>query len=273
MRAFAGMLLLSGLLLGCPAFAVERKTGDGGAAIKKAQSLIRQLSQEKTALETEKAAWLAEKTALNAKLKTQETALAKLLPLTAEIERYKTGLESLKTAYDSRQEQLGQERRERQALVEKYNQVVGKANAIYADNQLLVQAVREREQWIDRCGARNQQLRQAGLELAGKHREKGFLQRLGELEPFTGLGQVEAETTVEDFQFQLKQLKMPPFKPVETRAELKQPQESEPADPPPATADEQPPANNAVSSGQSSEATDEPPTAAKDAATDPALKP
>jgi chromosome segregation ATPase len=205
-----------GLVLGFPAFGVEPKTSDGGGAIKKAQGLIRQLSQEKTALEAEKAAWLAEKAGLDAKLKSLEAALAKLQPLAAEIERYKAGLESMKAAYESQQGQLGQERRNQQALVDKYNAVIVKANAIYADNQLLVQAVRERETWIEQCSANTQKLRTAALELIDKYRGKSLLQQLGELEPLTGLGQIETETTVEEYKYQLKQLKITPFKAAET---------------------------------------------------------
>ena len=194
----------------------EPKTSDGGAAIKKAQGLIRQLSQEKSALEAEKNALLTEKNQLADKLKETETVVKKLEPLQAEVERYKTGLETVKTGLES---QLGQERQRQQALLEKHNAVVGKANAIFADNQLLVQAVQERETWIKECGEHNQALRQANLDILARYKEKGLFQQLVELEPFTGIGQIQTETVAEDYRYKLQQLKITPFKPSNNSAD------------------------------------------------------
>ncbi len=215
------LLVLLGLILAFPVSGVEPKTGDGGLAMKKAQGLIRQLSQDKTALEAEKAAWQAEKTAslqeksaLEAKLKMLTEAVRTLKPLLGEIERYKAGLESVKNAYDK---QLDLDRQNQQSLVQKHNEMIGKANAIYADNQLLVQAVRERENWIEQCSAANQKLRAASVELLDKYRGKGLFQQLGELEPLTGLGQIENETTIEEYKYQLKQLQITPFKAADSR--------------------------------------------------------
>ncbi|WP_347989125.1 hypothetical protein [Methylomonas sp. AM2-LC] len=207
----AGLVLIVSLLSAVSVVSAEPKAaGDGGVAIKKAQGLIRQLSQEKSVLEAEKTAWLTEKTALESKLKSREEELKKLEPLPAEVERYKTGLETVKTTLES---QLGQERQSRQALLQKHNDMIVKANAINADNQLLVQAVREREQWIEQCSKHNQDLRKVNLDILGKYREKGLLQQIGELEPFTGIGQVETESIIEDYRYKLQQLKITPYKP------------------------------------------------------------
>jgi Skp family chaperone for outer membrane proteins len=207
----AGLVLLVSLLSAISLASAEPKpAGDGGVAIKKAQGLIRQLSQEKTALEAEKTAWLTEKTALESKLKSREQELKKLEPLPAEVERYKIGLETVKTSLEGL---LGQERQNRQALLQKHNDMIVKANAINADNQLLVQAVREREQWIEQCSQHNQDLRKVNLDILSKYREKGLLQQIGELEPFTGIAQVETESTIEDYRYKLQQLKITPYKP------------------------------------------------------------
>ena len=210
------MLLLCGLLSSFTAAAVEPKAGggDGGAAIKKAQGLIRQLSQEKTALEAEKAAWLQEKSALSAKLQALETELQRYRPLPAELERYQSALLELKSAY---QQQIGQESKLRQALQDKHNQVVVKANALLADNQLLVRAVQEREQWIGQCAARNQQLQALNREVVAQYREKGLLQQLSELDALTGIGDVASETVAEDYRYRLQQLRITPFKALEVK--------------------------------------------------------
>lgn len=205
----AKLPLLLSLVCSFDALAVEPKTGDGGVAIKKAQGLIRQLSQEKTVLETEKIAWLNEKNVLEGKLKSLDDSVRKLQPLQVEVERYKAGLESLKSSFDA---QLGEERQRHQALLQKHNDMVAKANAIHADNHLLVQAIQEREQWIEQCSTSNKDLRSANVEILDKYKDKDLLQHLVELEPFTGIGRIETETTVEDFKYKLQQLKITPFK-------------------------------------------------------------
>jgi len=191
-------------------YGVEQKAaGDGGSAIRKAQGLIRQLSQEKSALEAEKAQWQNEKTELQVKLKNLEDAVKKLQPLQAEVGRYKTDLETTRKNLD---DELGRERQQKQALLQKHNEVVLKANAINGDNQLLVEAVKEREQWIAQCAKTNNELRTLNLEIISKYKQKGFWEELAEREPITGLGSIESETLIENYRYKLQQLKMTPFK-------------------------------------------------------------
>ncbi len=191
-----------GLALAAP------KTSDGSAAIKKAQGIIRQLTQEKAALVAEKTELLNQKTDQDAKIKNLEESIKKLQPLQGEVERYKANLESVRSSLES---QLSQEREHLKELLQKHNDVVTKAMAIRADNGLLVQAVQEREKWITDCGHRNKDLNKAYLDVLGKYKEKGLWQQLAELEPLTGIGKVETETTVEDYKYKLQQLKITPF--------------------------------------------------------------
>ncbi len=203
-------LVLFALLLTCieDGRAEPKAPGGGDAAIKKAQGMIRQLAQEKSALEAEKTAWLNEKAELDAKLKALDDAVRKLQPLQGEVERYKNGLETVRSHLES---QLGQERQTRQALLEKHNRVVAQARDIQSDNRLLVQAVQEREQWISQCGDVNRKLQTANQEILGKYQDKSLWQQLAELEPVTGIARVETETTVEDYRYKLQQLKITPF--------------------------------------------------------------
>ena len=200
-------LLLAGIEDGR---ADAKAPGGGDAMLKKAQGMIRQLSQEKTALEAEKTTWLNDKAALEAKVQALTAAVEKLLPLQAEVERYKSGLEAVRSNLEA---QLGQERQSRQALLAKHNDVVAKARDIHANNQLLVQAVQEREQWITDCTTRNRALQSANQEILVKYQEKGVWQQLAELEPLTGIARVETESAVEDYQYKLQQLKITPFQP------------------------------------------------------------
>jgi hypothetical protein len=79
LRHWLAGLLVSGLLASAgPAQAEPKAAAPGGEAIKKAQGLIRQLSQEKAALEAEKTAWAGEKATLEAKVKNLDAAVAQL---------------------------------------------------------------------------------------------------------------------------------------------------------------------------------------------------
>ena len=184
------------------------KTNDGNAAIIKAQGMIRQLTQEKTALQAEKQQWQTEKADLEARIQALDAVAARLPGVQAELERNKSALAAVREGLET---QLAQERQHRQQLTEKHTTVVGKAKAIHADNLLLVKAVQEREQWMQRCGEQVQQLRQTNLEILERYRDKGLLQQLAELEPFTGIGQVSTEAAVEDYVYKLKQLQVTPF--------------------------------------------------------------
>lgn len=202
-------LILLVMLAGIESGRAEPKAAaPGGEAIKKAQGMIRQLSQEKYALEVEKTAWLTEKATLDAKLKGLETAVSRLQPLQAEVERYKSGLEAVRSNLEA---QLGQQRQREQALLQKHNEVVSKARDIRDDNGLLVQAVKEREGWIAQCTSINQQLRNANLEILKQYKDKNLLQQLAELDPLTGIGQVQTETVAEEYRYKLQQLKITPF--------------------------------------------------------------
>ena len=159
---------------------------------------------------------MIEKNKLDDKLKSLEEAVKKLQPLQAEVERNKADLELSRSSFET---QLGQERQSRQALLQKHNDVVVKANAINADNQLLVRAVKEREQWIEQCGARNKELRSLNLDILNKYREKDLLKQFVEIEPFTGIGQIETETVVEDYKYKLQQLKITPFKAADEKSD------------------------------------------------------
>jgi len=209
----AALSLLLGVLGLFESALAAPRASDSSAAIKKAQGIIRQLTLEKSALVAEKTTWEAEKIAKDSTLSSLEALVKKLQPLEGEVARYKSGLESVKTSLESK---LGQQRQREQALQQKHTDVVTKANAIFADNQLLVQAVQEREQWITECGARNKKLQTFYFEILNKYKEKGVWEQLAELDPLTGIGKVATENVVQDYKYKLQQLKITPFKAAET---------------------------------------------------------
>jgi len=71
--------------------------------------------------------------------------------------------------------------------------------------------VKEREQWIEQCSSRNKELHTVYLDILSKYKTKSVWQELAELEPITGIGKVETDNLVEDYQYKLNQLKITPF--------------------------------------------------------------
>lgn len=194
------------LMLGsaCAYAEAPKQNAAAAQALKKIQGMLRQLSQEKIALETEKSTLLEQ-------VKKLETRVNQLEPLTGEVERYKAGEALLQNANSALAAQVNSGREKQQALLRKQQEIVAQAKLIQKDNRRLVEAVKEREQWISQCRDKNNSLLEGSRELLAKYKEKGFWDKVGELEPFTGIGKIEAETTEHNYRFKLQDLKVTPF--------------------------------------------------------------
>lgn len=184
--------------------AAPKQESAGQQAFKKAQGVIRQLNEEKLALETEKAGLLEQ-------LKKLESIAKQIEPLQGEIQLHLTQAETLRNSNGALEAQLNSERRKQEDLHRKIKEIVAEAKLIQNDNQLLVNAVNEREQWIRQCSDKNRQLVEADHDLVGKYRGKGFWDKVAAIEPFTGIGNVETQNTVETYQFKLEDLKVTAF--------------------------------------------------------------
>jgi len=198
------LLLLLCLLSGANAAAAPKQESAGQQAFKKAQGVIRQISEEKRALETEK-------TLLLEQVQKLESIVKQLEPLQAETLLQKTQAETLRNANGALEAQVLSEREKQQNLRNKINEIVAQAKLIQNDNRLLVSAVGERERWMKQCSDKNGQLIEAHRALLGKYRDKGFWDKVAELEPFTGIGKVETQNTEETYQFKLEDLKVTDF--------------------------------------------------------------
>ena len=181
-----------------------KQSGAADQALRKAQGMLRQLTQEKATLEAEKTAALEQVGKL-------ENVIRQLEPLQGEIERYRAGVESLERVSSSLQGQLVSAKDREQKLLQQQKSIIAQARQIQSDNQLLVAAVKERERWIAECSTKNTQLIEANLELVEKYKAKGFWQKVGELEPFTGIATVDTENAVESYQFKLEDLTVTEF--------------------------------------------------------------
>jgi hypothetical protein len=140
-----------------------------------------------------------------------QATVSQLQPLQAEVERYKTGLQTWQDAHQSAQVQLSQAREAEQQLKAKMQTLIGQAQAIQQDNQLLVNAIKERETWIKKCTNKNQQLIATNHEMLDQFKTKGFWEQVMANEPLTGIGHVEEEVKVETYQFKLEDLAVTDF--------------------------------------------------------------
>jgi len=198
-------LMLLVVLFTAVSNAEPKQESAGQQALKKAQGVVRQLTEEKRALETEKADLLEQ-------LKKLLVIVRQLEPLPAVVQQQKEQSESLRTANTTLESQLLSEREKQQNLQRKLKEIVAEAKLIQNDNQLLVEAVNEREHWISLCSDKNKQLIEANHGLVIKYQDKSFWDKVAEIEPFTGIAKVETQNTVESYQFKLDDLKVTAFK-------------------------------------------------------------
>lgn len=198
------LLLFVCLLHGANIDAAPKQESAGQQAFKKAQGVIRQLNEEKLALETEKAGLLEQ-------VKKLESAIKQLEPLQGEVQQQKAQAETLRNSNGALEAQLNSERRKQEDLHRKIKEIVAEAKLIQNDNRLLVSAVNEREQWIKQCSDKNRQLIETNHDLVGKFKDQGFWDKVAAIEPFTGIAKVETQNTVESYQFKLEDLKVTAF--------------------------------------------------------------
>jgi chromosome segregation ATPase len=240
-RAGGHLALLLCAGLGTGMAVAEPKSQDAGLqqVLRKAQGVVRQLTEEKAALETQKAALETEKTTLvsekEALLKSKaelEGRVKKLedtlKPLPAELQRCKAGVLSLQKAKTDLEARLAQARAREEQAFQKQQAIVAKARDIQGDNALLLAAVKEREQWITTCGHRNQELVKVLREAVTKYKEKSFWEAVEEAEPFTGIGRIKTENAAEEFRYKIEHLKTTPFQP-EVNAPAGAPPDKKPA--------------------------------------------
>lgn len=230
------LMLAAGLTLVTPAILAEPAKGgaDAGLAqtLRKAQGMVRQLSQEKADLE-------AKVQAMETQVKDLEAKAAKVAPLETQLkdtqasvenltksvktldhdkkllERDKAHLtaegEKLREGIATQKEYIEEQNAKLKAAAEQYETTSGELEQNRQDNQLLVNAVKERTRWIQECTGKNQSLVKANRELLQKFADEGVWDRVKVAEPFTGIGKVKRENAVQDFEFKLEDLQVTPW--------------------------------------------------------------
>lgn len=197
------------VLVLCVPFAAAAAPADPAIelVLRKAQALLRQLSEKKLA-------WEAERTKLLAEQETLKGSLARMEPMTkqlqAELVQYRAEAERLRAEKNAAEGEVGRVRSQAVQVQRALREHQQQFDAVESDNGLLISAIEERERWIDECRSRNRKLSVIGRELLGRYEDKGLLEAFTDAEPLTGIGHVETEKVAQDYRFKLEDLKVPP---------------------------------------------------------------
>jgi vacuolar-type H+-ATPase subunit I/STV1 len=189
----------------------ETPKGGGDAAVlqtlRKAQGLLRQLSQEKADLEAKNAALEEQIKALKA----VEARVRQLEPLENEVRQHKASLEEMRAGNAALQQRISGDAEHLRAFAERQRKTAGELEKYRRDNVLLVNAVTERTRWIEECAGKNKSLVQANREWIERHGNQDFWETLKAAEPLTGIGAIAEETAVQEFRYKLGDLEVTPW--------------------------------------------------------------
>jgi chromosome segregation ATPase len=187
-------------LAGHTAFAATPRDG-GDQADRRTQFMLRQLTAEKTALQQENAD-------LHAQVQAQAARIAEL---EKDTERQMAALDKADERIESMTRRIREDLERYKTLSERYTDTSGTLRDARTDIELLINAVGERDAWIDDCRAKNQDMFDANQALLNAYRDKGALAALMQNEPATGLGLVRVENAVQEYRYRLEDLRTAPF--------------------------------------------------------------
>ncbi|MGZ8219977.1 hypothetical protein [Methylomagnum sp.] len=208
-RLRMALVLIGGGLVWPGATLAEPAKGGGDAAVlqtlRKAQGMLRQLGQEKADLEA-KNAELADK------LKALEAKAGQVEPLQSQLQQMKASLDAVQGNKAALEQQLSGQTTRLQTAADQQRKTSGQLTKVQRDNLLLVNAVKERTDWIGQCADKNKSLVRANREIVAKlGGNKSLWDSFKEAEPLTGLGAVAKETAAQDFQYKLDDLEVTPW--------------------------------------------------------------
>lgn len=186
---------------------VRRDAAGASNPMRKMQYMLRELSDEKSALEADNGklkARLTTETKKNKKLQTRLDSLDKRLG------KSKDDILKLVSRINKDNERM-------KKMIAIYKETVAKLRTENQDNQLLVNAVTERNQWMKQCKLKNSEMYTLNIELMKRYRNKDFTEDALEKEPVTGLVAVQLENQEQKYRFRLQDLQTPAFKSDKTK--------------------------------------------------------
>ena len=199
-------VLLAVCALALPAAAAEKgKSGENAQrALAKAQALLKQVNAQKAAAEAELAklqADVAEKDKTLAKLQTdlkaRDAALKTSESSLAEAKQHGAALDGQLGSTRDRLEKTEAKLRE---MIEKYKAQAQTLQTTQAEKTRLESELATRTRELADATGRNRQLVEANGELVDRYRKKGFVDVLTKHEPFTGIGSVQTENVVQEYE-------------------------------------------------------------------------
>jgi hypothetical protein len=242
------LLALACCALWSASAAAEPKAGPDPAAaqaLRKAQGMLRQLSQERADLEAKVAELTASQ---DVQLKTIDElkgkikALEPLQALPAQIQQQKASLDAMQASNAALQQRISGDADRIRGGMDQQRKLAAELEQFRRDNALLVHAVAERTEWIQACTGKNEALLKANRDWLDKNGNKKLWDEIAEAEPFTGIAAVTQENKVEEFRYKLGDLEVTPWREPPAAAE-----------PPPATAEEATPPEPAAPPSQPSQ--------------------
>ena len=200
----AGFLLILFMFSFAGQLAAEaRREGSGGQdPMRKAQLMMRQLSQEKAQLE-------AENTGLNTEIKDLH---ARVKELERDLSKTSSKLGKSRASNEKLVGRVRNDNEKMRGMIEKYRNVVQLLRMEKANVAHLTNAIQERNDWIDMCKVNNDKLYDINLELVDSYQNKSIWQELAQADPLTGLGDVKLEVIAEEYRYRLEDLQVATFK-------------------------------------------------------------
>lgn len=219
-RPWALMLpaILTGTLAITGLASAEAKKEDAAMlqTLRKAQGMLRQISQEKADLEAQTAK-------LQDQIKSLEAKVNELTPLQSEVREQKASLESMRSQNEGLQQRVSEDSDRYRSLADKQRNTLAELNKYKRDNLILVDAVKERVHWIEECTRKNGEMLTTNKELVGKYQNKGFWTQVKEIEPFIRISEVEKENEAQDYRYKLEDLEVTPWQDNAGNAQTVQP--------------------------------------------------
>jgi len=200
-RTAVAIFYFGAILLATQAVAEGRRVSGGDDAVRKAQYMLRQLSQEKTELQAENARIAGERDALQEKIEKLDKNLA----------RKGKQLDRASANNDKLVDRVKSDNDKMRALIEKLRTTVRMLRVEKTNVALLTNAVEERNHWIDTCKANNDSLYKVNMELVDRYEGKGIWQALKQAEPFTGINGVELEVVAQNYEYRIEDLQVANF--------------------------------------------------------------
>jgi chromosome segregation ATPase len=183
----------------------SRRTGDDGAAMARAQMMMRQLSQEKEAVQAENSELKKQLASIEKKiasLKQEKTSLdQKLGSSQSLVSRYKENTEMLRDRIIKDNERMKE-------LVEKFKELIAAFKVVEQEKAQLKVTLEQSRQDFLTCAENNVKLVENNEELVHLYMQKGVWASLSQAEPVTQLKQVEVEKIAQKYQNTIDLLKI-----------------------------------------------------------------